>query len=879
MDKKELNENWNKFKKFISNEKTQWILFSVLFIGILLLGIFIRIQPVVNGNLIDTTTNDYTPLALDPYYFLRVSETIIDTEGDLPAFDFMRDPANKVPWHHEILPESMVWTYKLVKVFDSDVSFRLINVLNPVVFFVLGLILFGILVYILTKNKWISLISAGILTVIPPYLYRTLAGFSDHESIGMFGFFLALLFFAYGLTYLEKEKLSWIRTISLGLLAGFATIFAVASWGGIAKFLFMILPLAFLVIWFTKDKKSFIHRTLFYFLWFFGVLIFGLLFGFNPSNVLKANMLSTTGILSFFTLGFIFLETIILKSNLKEKVKKNSKKVSFIGVILLGIFFYQLFVGDILVMVGNVLKALIYPFGTDRVGVTVAENAQPYLNDLIAQIGKGVYYIFLLGCFITGFKISQGIKIKKLRPLFSFSYAFFIIGILYSRLSSGAVLNGTSFISKALFFISFLVFAISTIYIYNKSEWKIKTNWVFIAAWMIPMLLAVRSAARVFFAIVPFISFMVPVALFEIGKWGKKSKEELVKMLAVLILILAIVFLVINLSSHYQIVKAQAENQGPSYDANWQKAMEWVRDNTPEDAIFLHWWDYGYWVQTGGERATFSDGGHAAGAYGDHLVGRYVLTTPYPETAKSFMKANNITYLLIDPTDIGKYPAYSSIGDDEEISDRESYLISFVSNPNEIQETRNETIRIYSGGIYVDEDLIYEDENGSSIFLPEKKAIVVGFIVGKSNDGNYSQPIGVYSYNGKQHRIPLRYLAKSGKIIDFGSGLNATAFLYANLIEGNQIDAEGALMYLSPKTKDSLVAQLYLMNDPQDLYPELELVREQSSFPLPFYYQNFRGPIKIWKVNLDEMENIIAREEFLERSGEYGGLDGLQFVR
>jgi hypothetical protein len=67
------------------------------------------------------------------------------------------------------------------------------------------------------------------------------------------------------------------------------------------------------------------------------------------------------------------------------------------------------------------------------------------------------------------------------------------------------------------------------------------------------------------------------------------------------------------------------------------------------------------------------------------------------------------------------------------------------------------------------------------------------------------------------------------------------------------------------------------MNDPENKYSELELVHEESPFPLPFYYGGFRGPIKIWKVG--EMPNILINEEFLATSGEYGLLDNLEFEK
>jgi hypothetical protein len=74
------------------------------------------------------------------------------------------------------------------------------------------------------------------------------------------------------------------------------------------------------------------------------------------------------------------------------------------------------------------------------------------------------------------------------------------------------------------------------------------------------------------------------------------------------------------------------------------------------------------------------------------------------------------------------------------------------------------------------------------------------------------------------------------------------------------------------------------MNDPQELYSELELVHEESAYPFAFNYQGYRGPIKIYKVHADEMDNIIVREEFLEEWASnnvsmYGAFDDLEFVR
>ena len=40
---------------------------------------------------------------------------------------------------------------------------------------------------------------------------------------------------------------------------------------------------------------------------------------------------------------------------------------------------------------------------------------------------------------------------------------------------------------------------------------------------------------------------------------------------------------------------------------DWSEAMNWLKNNTSEDAIIASWWDYGYWIQTLGERTTIVD--------------------------------------------------------------------------------------------------------------------------------------------------------------------------------------------------------------------------------------------------------------------------------
>jgi len=40
---------------------------------------------------------------------------------------------------------------------------------------------------------------------------------------------------------------------------------------------------------------------------------------------------------------------------------------------------------------------------------------------------------------------------------------------------------------------------------------------------------------------------------------------------------------------------------------DWFHATSWMKDHTPTDSVIFAWWDYGYWIQTLGERATLID--------------------------------------------------------------------------------------------------------------------------------------------------------------------------------------------------------------------------------------------------------------------------------
>ena len=51
-------------------------------------------------------------------------------------------------------------------------------------------------------------------------------------------------------------------------------------------------------------------------------------------------------------------------------------------------------------------------------------------------------------------------------------------------------------------------------------------------------------------------------------------------------------------------------NSGTNFNIStndWPDAMQWLRENTPEDVVVAAWWDYGYWINTLAERKSLAD--------------------------------------------------------------------------------------------------------------------------------------------------------------------------------------------------------------------------------------------------------------------------------
>jgi len=894
-------------KKLLRTIKKPKIWVGFFLIVALILGVYIRSLPMTDHNpsvpgiqpgLWDITTNDWTlGPDLDPWLFLRTAKSIV-YEGGIPEIDTMRNvPLGfKTAKETRLLPYMIAYTYYISKLFYEKVNVEFAGALLPVIMFAFTILAFFFFVREVfigegrkkekTKANIIAIISTFFMVVIPVFLSRTVAGIPEKESAGFC--FMFLSFYLFLKAWRSEKK----KSLVFGILAGISTALMGLIWGGVLYVYITIGSSVFLAFLLNNIRKK---EFLIYSSWFWVSVIINLIF--SERTTLKGMLTSLSSGLAFFVFMVLAIHFILWHTKLsgKIKIRKIPKNIFslIITIILIIISASILFGPEFIFEKIKVIHQTIFKPVTGRWNTTVAENRQPYFSEWEKSFGpfiKGMavmLWMFLIGSVVFVRKSLSKIKRKEANFL-TLGFVLILIGMIFTRYSSDSLFNGENFISKAVYYLSILLFFWMLYkFYYQSKEYKNPNNGfkkidfgsIFILVLLLLGIFSARGAVRTIMVLGPiapiFASYLAVESVYSFKKADDESKKMFLGIAAVLIVALCL----FTFSSYYKTIKIQSYYNIPNhYNQQWQKAMAWVRTNTSEDAVFAHWWDYGYWIQSIGNRATVLDGGNAI-SFWNYYMGRLVLTGDNEKDALEFLYSHDADYLLIDSTDIGKYGAFSSIGSDENY-DRFSWIPVFASNPKNTRETSKGMIRVYQGGAGIDEDIVY-DNNGTEIFLPQGKAAIIGIIIETENTNNnsvrFKQPKAVFLYNNQQFQIPLRYLEFKNNFADFGTGLNATAKIIQRIVQKNggvQVDEQGSIIYISPRVMRGFFAQKYLLNDPFNNFPHFKLEYQEDSLIIEnlraqglnleefVHYSGIQGPIKIWKINYTGNETI--KQEYLD---------------
>lgn len=874
-----IEERKKKIKEFLFKKN-----FVVIILLLVLLGLSWHIRTVNVPGLKDITTGEYTlGPDLDPWLFYRYAKSIVDT-GSIPKTDTMRYVPLGADTSQEtqVLPYMMAYFHKILTIFNPSTSFTYSAVIFPAFMFLFTVIAFFLLVgkiFEEHKFRWyISSLASLLLIIAPIFLPRTVAGIPEKESAAFFFMFLALYFFV----WMFKERKE-NQSYTLAVLAGLSTILMGLIWGGVI-YIFTVAGVFGLFLWVLGkvDKKGLISYGIWIFLSFITLAII------SGRYSIIGFITSTSSGIAFASFILILIDYVLFNTKFKEikflkdlEEKYPRKILSLAFFIVLGVIGVSLVLGPKFIpnFIGDITFHLTQPY-SDRFSFTVAENRQPFFSEWRDDFGptiKGLpilFWLFVIGSILLFYKT---IKLEKKDKVYAtLVYSYFLFSLIFSRYSVNSIMDGSTLISKLFYFSGILVFGgyifyLSYVYEKNKKENYLKEfnlSYLLLFSLFFVSIIGARSAVRLIMVLVPASSILVSFLFFEVlGNLNKQKDDKRVYYAIIFIVITLLMLLAV--SKNYQSVVGTAKAYVPSvYNQQWQKAMAWVRNNTSENAVFSHWWDYGYWVQSIGNRATMLDGGNFI-VYWNHLFGYHVLTGHTEKEALELLYTHNVTHLLIDSTDIGKYPAYSSIGSDENYN-KYSWMTTFTQNEKLTKELRNGTEYYYEGGFLLDEDFLYKDGE-TEILFPGRKSHLA-FIKITSNGQEVEGIEGMFFYQGRQMWVPINCLYYEDKKYDFNEeGYDGCFKIIPSVSsEGGSLNKKGAGIFVSERIKKTNFARLYLFDETENF----EVVHEEEDYVVQILkeqgfevgdfilYGGIRGPIKIWKVNYPQ--NIQANPEYLE---------------
>ena len=960
------------------------ILAWIIWISVKIRMLPTQINPSTNKPGLWDITRDSWTLGpdLDPFLFLRWTKDIV-AHGILSAHDTLRYVPLGFNTKEELVLNSyfIAWFHKITAAFGNT-SVDYSAVIYPVVMFAIGLVAFYFLVRELFIDEFgeniastISLVASFLITVIPVLLPRTIAGIPEKEASALVFLFCSFYFFLKA----WKEKKTYHSIIFTLLAIGTTTLMSLV-WGGYI-YLYLTIGLATAIAFFAGQttRKTFAV----YSAWVLGSMM--LTSALTARYSFQGFLLSTIGGIAVFVALLMFVQILITESSVlrrhieKGKLAHIPKQVTAVGIVVAVLIIGSFALGPTFLQdkMQNVVNQLVTPT-TDRLGVTVAENRQPFYDEWAGNFGPSLYslvdfstfswlsfsqqtvaswsqiplffWLFFFGSILLFFQMMKSFPNRE-RILLTLGYAAFLFALIFSRYRGDSILNGTSnmsifvyasgffillfvlgrkgnadmkrvslyyksaalsffllflwtlylkesFFAMILFGLSFLWFgALVFMGIAKEEKYRaLNPGIVMLFAFFFLSIISARGAVRLIMVLSIPASIMVAYLVILTVTKMRRVNSQPWKAIAIVLGILILISTLFSAFSFYEGSKGQAQGSVPySYTFQWQKAMSWVRDNTPQNAVFSHWWDYGYWVQSIGERATVLDGGNAI-AYWNHLMGRYALTAPEKDEqeALSYLYTHNVTHFLIDSTDIGKYTAFSSIGSDLNW-DRRSWIQTMIRSPTDKNEVKNGTrVWYYPGSqkyqavIPLDEDIFYSENitnstNRSIALLSERSGIIGISLEIDASGAINSQPQVVIFYRSKDQQkeevFPLRYAYFNKSLHDFGFGLDAGVFFMNNLQSqggGLGFEKDGALLFLSAKTVHSQLARLYLYNEGTD--PHFKLVHSQDS-PIVeqikpqakdidlgdiVFYGGVQGPIRIWEVHYPE--DIQVNATYLQKN-------------
>jgi len=494
----------------------------------------------------------------DPFFNYRATQFIVD--NGYSAYFNWHDDRSWHPQGRDISFTSQVMLHitaaTLYPIFGGNSSLYDFTIIFPVVFGSLTTIVIFALVRVIGGTT-AGLLAALFFSVSVPVIVRGTIGWFKSEPLGLFYGLIGIYLFLSGLKS-HNKKIAFIKLVGGGIFLGFG----LASWGGM-QFLVIPLGLFFFALPLLRKDHSFI-------IWAIPVFVLSLLL--TAASFERPGIDFVTSIGGFVLIGptvFLVVNIVIQKISKEEHRLRN-------GLAFLG----GSFIAGISIIILNTesrflplptfrYQNAINPFLTtqDPLVDSVAEHATTttsqsffFLSILMIFAGIGIWLIFRNKDSIHQYtsKISSDMIV--------FALIFGLIGVYVSS----AFVRLELFASIAVIILASVGISILSAEIFKSKKTKDKK-----------FLKTPSRITKISFVIVVIILLILPTTLPARGNWIDSIKAPPT---------------ILNGGTNFNV---------SNYD--WLDAMDWLKNNTPEDAVVASWWDYGYWITTLGERISLAD--------------------------------------------------------------------------------------------------------------------------------------------------------------------------------------------------------------------------------------------------------------------------------
>ena len=177
---------------------------------------------------------------------------------------------------------------------------------------------------------------------------------------------------------------------------------------------------------------------------------------------------------------------------------------------------------------------------------------------------------------------------------------------------------------------------------------------IFFACWFLSLLVLSLFAKRVLFYAAPAACLLSGVGLAFLCDWGGWGWFK--PLLKRLVVVTMLGFMIL-----FSFVSAYNIGSGPrmAVDEDWQDALIYLRDNTPEGAVIMTQWSWGYWILDLAQRRPVVDNGYYGWdlpRMGD-LKAVYLSTSTETSEAAQIMEKYGADYLIFSELDLDTAPA------------------------------------------------------------------------------------------------------------------------------------------------------------------------------------------------------------------------------